>query len=72
MNKEQREKFKRAGWKLGCVGELLDLTRAEEALIKASVQLIKRRLLARRHERDGSSPTIAEARNARSLLQTRI
>jgi DNA-binding XRE family transcriptional regulator len=41
MNKEQREKFKRAGWKLGTVGELLDLTPAEEALIEAKVRLSK-------------------------------
>ncbi|HMC93818.1 MAG TPA: helix-turn-helix domain-containing protein [Polyangia bacterium] len=41
MNKEQRETFKRAGWKLGTVGELLDLTPAEEALIEAKVRLSK-------------------------------
>jgi DNA-binding XRE family transcriptional regulator len=41
MNKEQRERFKRAGWKLGSVGELLDLTPAEEALIEAKVRLSK-------------------------------
>jgi hypothetical protein len=41
MNKEQREKFKRASWKLGTVGELFDLTPAEEALIEAKVRLSK-------------------------------
>ena len=39
MNKQQRAKFRRAGWRLGTVGELLDLTPAEEALIEAKVQL---------------------------------
>jgi DNA-binding XRE family transcriptional regulator len=39
MNKEQRERFSRAGWKLGTVGELLGLTPAEEALIEAKLRL---------------------------------
>jgi DNA-binding XRE family transcriptional regulator len=41
MNRERREKFKRAGWRIGTVGELLGLTPAEEALIEAKVRLSK-------------------------------
>jgi DNA-binding XRE family transcriptional regulator len=41
MNKVRREKFNRAGWRFGTVGELLDLTPAEEALIEAKVRLSK-------------------------------
>lgn len=39
MNKVQRERFRRGGWKLGTVGDLLDLTPAEEALIEMKVRL---------------------------------
>jgi len=39
MNKEQRERFQRGGWKLGTVGELFELTPAEEALVETKVKL---------------------------------
>jgi hypothetical protein len=34
MNKAQRDRFQRAGWKVRTVVELLDLSPAEEALIE--------------------------------------
>jgi DNA-binding XRE family transcriptional regulator len=39
MTKAQRERLERAGWKIGTVGDLLELTPAEEALVDAKVQL---------------------------------
>ncbi len=39
MNKEQRARFQKGGWKLGSVGELFDLTPAEEALVETKVKL---------------------------------
>ena len=39
MNKAQRERFQRAGWKVGTVGEFFDLTPAEEALIETKLRL---------------------------------
>jgi hypothetical protein len=39
MTKAQRERLERAGWKIGTVGELFELTSAEEALLDAKVRL---------------------------------
>jgi len=39
MNKAQRERFQRAGWKVGTVGELLELTPVEEDLIETKLRL---------------------------------
>ena len=39
MNKAQRERFQRAGWKVGTVGEFLELTPAEEDLIETKLRL---------------------------------
>jgi DNA-binding transcriptional regulator YiaG len=39
MTKEKRERLERRGWKVSTVGELLDLTPAEVALIDARVLL---------------------------------
>ena len=39
MTKAQRERLERAGWKIGTVGELFELTAAEEALLEAKVRL---------------------------------
>ena len=39
MKKTQRKKLERAGWKIGTVGELFDLTAAEEALLEAKLRL---------------------------------
>lgn len=39
MNRTQRERFERAGWKVGTVGEFLKLTPAEEDLIETKLRL---------------------------------
>ena len=39
MNKEQKERFQRGGWQVGTVGDLLELTQAEEALIETKLKL---------------------------------
>jgi hypothetical protein len=39
MNKEERERFRKGGWKVGTVSDLFDLTQAEEALIEAKLKL---------------------------------
>jgi DNA-binding XRE family transcriptional regulator len=39
MNKAQRERFQRAGGKVGTVGEFLELTPAEEDLIETKLRL---------------------------------
>jgi DNA-binding XRE family transcriptional regulator len=39
MNKEQKERFARGGWKVGTVADLFELTRAEEALVETKVKL---------------------------------
>jgi DNA-binding XRE family transcriptional regulator len=73
MNKTQRERFQRAGWKVGTVGEILELTPAEEALIETKLRLggLVRTLRERSHlsqadlaERIGSSqPRVAKIEN---------
>jgi DNA-binding XRE family transcriptional regulator len=73
MNKAQRERFQRAGWKIGTVGEFLELTRAEEALIETKLRLcgLVRALRERSHlsqadlaKRIGSSqPRVAKIEN---------
>ena len=39
MNKTQRRRLERAGWKVGTVAQLLDLSPAEEALIETKLRL---------------------------------
>lgn len=39
MKKAQKQKFERAGWKIGTTSELLGLTEAEEALVEAKLRL---------------------------------
>ena len=39
MNKAQKERFERAGWKIGTASELLGLTAAEDALVEAKLEL---------------------------------
>jgi Helix-turn-helix. len=73
MNKAQRERFQRAGWKVGTVGEFLGLTPAEEALIEMKLRLggLVRALRERSHlsqadlaKRIGSSqPRVAKIEN---------
>jgi DNA-binding XRE family transcriptional regulator len=73
MNKAQRERFQRAGWKVGTVGELLELTPAETALIETKLRLggLVRSLRERSHlsqadlaRRIGSSqPRVAKIEN---------
>jgi transcriptional regulator with XRE-family HTH domain len=73
MNKAQRERFQRAGWKVGTVGEFFDLTPAEEALIETKLRLggLVRALRERSHlsqadlaKRIGSSqPRVAKIEN---------
>src|SRR6202142_1638759 len=55
MNKEQRERFQRGGWKLGTVGELFELTPAEEALVETKVKL--GRIVRSLRQRSGLSQT---------------
>ncbi len=51
MNRAQRQRFERAGWKVGTAGELLGLTEAEEALVEAKLRLgeVVRTLRMRKH-----------------------
>lgn len=73
MTKTQRARLERAGWKVGTVGELLDLTAAEEALLEAKLRLgdVVRTLRERSHlsqaelaKRIGSSqPRVAKLEN---------
>ncbi len=51
MNRAQKERFERAGWKVGTASELLGLTEAEEALVEAKLELgaVVRTLRQRRH-----------------------
>jgi predicted XRE-type DNA-binding protein len=51
MNRAQRKRFERAGWKVGTAGELLGLTEAEEALVEAKLRLgeVVRTLRLRKH-----------------------
>ncbi len=51
MKREHRERFKRAGWKVGTAGELLGLSEAEEALVDAKLRLgdVVRTLRRRKH-----------------------
>ncbi len=39
MNRAQKARFERAGWKVGTAGEFLGLTEAEEALVEAKLKL---------------------------------
>jgi len=39
VNKTQRRRLERAGWKVGTVAQLLDLSPAEEALIETKLRL---------------------------------
>ncbi|HXU05152.1 MAG TPA: XRE family transcriptional regulator [Polyangia bacterium] len=39
VNKTQRRRLERAGWKVGTVGQLLDLSPADEALIETKLRL---------------------------------
>ena len=51
MNKAQKERFERAGWKVGTASELLGMTEAEEALVEAKLKLgaVVRTLRQRKH-----------------------
>lgn len=51
MNRAQKARFERAGWKVGTVSELLGLTDAEEALVEAKLKLgaVVRSLRQRKH-----------------------
>jgi hypothetical protein len=51
MNRAQKERFEKAGWKIGTASELLGLTEAEEALVEAKLKLgaVVRTLRLRRH-----------------------
>ncbi len=51
MNRAQKERFERAGWKIGTASELLGLTEAEEALVETKLKLgaVVRTLRQRRH-----------------------
>lgn len=51
MNRAQKARFERAGWKVGTASELLGLTEAEAALVEAKVELatVIRTLRQRRH-----------------------
>jgi predicted XRE-type DNA-binding protein len=51
MNRAQKERFERDGWKVGTASELLGLTEAEEALVEAKLKLgaVVRTLRQRRH-----------------------
>ena len=74
MTKRQRERLERAGWKIGSVGELFDLSAAEEALLEAKLRLggVVRTLRERSHlsqaelaKRIGSSqPRVAKLENS--------
>ncbi len=51
MNKAQRERFERGGWKVGTAREFLGLSEAEEALVDAKLKLgtVVRTLRQRKH-----------------------
>ena len=51
MNKAQKKKLEKAGWKVGTASELLGLTEAEEALVEAKLKLgaVVRTLRQRKH-----------------------
>ncbi len=51
MNRAQKARFERAGWKVGTASELLGLTEAEEALVEAKLKLgaVVRTLRLQRH-----------------------
>ncbi len=51
MNKAQKERFERAGWKVGTAREFLGLSEAEEALVEAKLKLgtVVRTLRQRKH-----------------------
>ncbi len=51
MNRAQKARFERAGWKVGTARELLGLTDAEEALVEAKLKLgtVVRTLRQKRH-----------------------
>ncbi len=51
MNKAQKARFERAGWKVGTPSEFLGLTEAEEALVEAKLRLgsVVRKLRQRKH-----------------------
>ena len=51
MNKTQKARFERAGWKVGTASEFLGLTEAEEALVEAKLKLgtVVRTLRQKRH-----------------------
>jgi DNA-binding XRE family transcriptional regulator len=51
MNRAQKARFERAGWKVGKVSEFLGLTEAEEALVEAKLKLgtVVRTLRQRKH-----------------------
>lgn len=51
MNKAQRERFERGGWKVGTAPEFLGLSEAEEALVEAKLKLstVVRTLRQRKH-----------------------
>ena len=82
MNKAQRERFQRGGWKVGTVGEFLELTPAEEDLIETKLRLggLVRALRERSHlsqaalaKRIGSSqPPCGQDRKPRPRGLTRL
>ncbi len=39
MNKAEKERFQKAGWKIGTVGELFGLTPADQALVETKIRL---------------------------------
>jgi DNA-binding XRE family transcriptional regulator len=51
MNKAQKERFERGGWKVGTAREFLGLSEAEEALVEAKLKLgtVVRTLRKRKH-----------------------
>ncbi len=51
MNRAQKTRFERAGWKVATASELLGMTEAEEALVEAKLKLgaVVRTLRQRRH-----------------------
>jgi DNA-binding XRE family transcriptional regulator len=51
MNRAQKQRFERAGWKVGTAAQLLGLTAAEEALVEAKLRLaeVVRTLRMRKH-----------------------
>ncbi len=51
MNRAQKDRLERSGWKVGTASEFLGLTEAEEALVEAKLKLgtVVRTLRQRRH-----------------------